>query len=110
MKNDKTVSKLADAQTELTVLSSQPEHIQVQLQISAKARGWDICRGFCTFRTEIVSPVSLYLSRGGGGRSLPGTGPGGGKAANRGRTLGAALEKEDRAIYWKGGVKNLKKM
>ena len=67
MKNDKTVSKLADAQTELTVLSSQPEHIQVQLQISAKARGWDICRGFCTFRTEIVSPVSLYLSRGGGG-------------------------------------------
>lgn len=64
MKNDKTVSKLADAQTELTVLSSQPEHIQVQLQISAKARGWDICRGFCTFRTEIVSPVSLYLSRG----------------------------------------------
>lgn len=36
---------------------------------------------------------------------MPGTGPGGGKAANRGRTLGAALEKEDRAIYWKGGVK-----
>ena len=64
MKNDKTVSKLADAQTELTVLSSQPEHIQVQLQISAKARGWDSCRGFCAFRTEIVSPVSLYLSRG----------------------------------------------
>ena len=67
MKNVKTVSKLADARTEPTVLPSQTEHIQVQLQISAKARGWDICRGFCTFRTEIVSPVSLYLSRGGGG-------------------------------------------
>lgn len=25
---------------------------------------WDSCRGFCAFRTEIVSPVSLYLSRG----------------------------------------------
>ena len=52
---------------------------------------------------------TLFISRG-GGRSLPGIGPGGGKAANRGRTLGVALEKEDRAIYWKGGVKNLKKM
>ena len=41
---------------------------------------------------------------------MPGTGPGGGKTANRGRTLGAALEKEERAIYWKGGVKNLKKV
>lgn len=40
---------------------------------------------------------------------MPGTGPGGGKAANRGRTLGAALEKEDRVIYWKGGAKALKK-
>lgn len=40
---------------------------------------------------------------------LTGTGPGGGKTANRGRTLGAALEKEDRAIYWKGGAKALKK-
>ena len=40
---------------------------------------------------------------------MPGIGPGGGKAANRGRTLGAALEKEDRAIYWKGGAKALKK-
>ena len=40
---------------------------------------------------------------------MPGTGPGGGKTANRGRTLGAALEKEDRAIYWKGGAKALKK-
>ena len=38
VKNVKTVSKLADAQTELTVLPSQTEHIQVQLQISAKAR------------------------------------------------------------------------
>ena len=46
---------------------------------------------------------------------MPGTGPGGGKTANRGRTLGAALEKEDRAsaalrgkdcvIYWKGVAK-----
>ena len=36
---------------------------------------------------------------------MPGTGPGGGKAANRGRTLGAALEKEDRVIYWKGVAK-----
>ena len=51
---------------------------------------------------------TLFISRG-GGRSLPGIGPGGGKAANRGRTLGVALEKEDRAIYWKGGVKNLKR-
>lgn len=66
MKNVKTVSKLADAQTELTVLPSQPEHIQVQLQISAKAREWDIRRGFCAFRTEVVSPVSLYLVLGGG--------------------------------------------
>ena len=105
MKNDKTVSKLADAQTELTVLSSQPEHIQVQLQISAKARGWDICRGFCTFRTEIVSPVSLYLSRGGGGRSLPGTGPGGGKAANSRSCVSAALRGKDCVIYWKGVAK-----
>ena len=40
---------------------------------------------------------------------MPGIGPGGGKAANRGRTLGVALEKEDRAIYWKGGEKALKK-
>ena len=36
---------------------------------------------------------------------MPGTGPGGGKTANRGRTLGAALEKEDRAIYCKGVAK-----
>ena len=36
--NVKTVSKLADARTEQTVLPSQSEHIQVQLQISAKAR------------------------------------------------------------------------
>lgn len=99
MKNVKTVSKLADAQTELTVLPSQPEHIQVQLQISAKAREWDIRRGFCAFRTEVDSPVSFYLSlRGGWAAGLPGTGPGGGKAVDGGRTSGAALEKDDRVI------------
>lgn len=40
---------------------------------------------------------------------MPGIGSGGGKAADRGRTLGVALEKEDRVIYWKGGAKALKK-
>ena len=61
MKNDKTVSKLADARTEQTVLPSQSEHIQVQLQISAKACEWYICRGFCAFRAEDFLPVSFYL-------------------------------------------------
>ena len=32
-----------------------------------------------------------------------------GKPRTAGRTLGAALEKEDRAIYWKGGAENLNK-
>ena len=36
---------------------------------------------------------------------MPGTGPGGGKAANSRSRVSAALEKEDRAIYWKGGAK-----
>ena len=37
VKNVKIISKLADAQTELLILSTQPEHIQGQRQISAKA-------------------------------------------------------------------------
>ena len=40
---------------------------------------------------------------------MPGTGPGGGKAANSRSRVSAALEKEDRAIYWKGGAENLNK-
>ena len=37
VRNVKIISKLADAQTEILILATQPEHIQGQLQISAKA-------------------------------------------------------------------------
>lgn len=70
---------------------------------------WDSCRGFCAFRTEIVSPVSLYLSRGAVVGACPEPDRAAGKPRTAGRTLGAALEKEDRAIYWKGGAENLNK-
>ena len=36
---------------------------------------------------------------------MPVIGPGGGKAANSRNSASAALEKEDRAIYWKGVAK-----
>lgn len=40
---------------------------------------------------------------------MPGTGPGGGKAANSRRRVSAALRGKDCVIYWKGGAENLNK-
>ena len=40
---------------------------------------------------------------------MPGTGPGGGKAANSRSRVSAALRGKDCVIYWKGGAKALKK-
>lgn len=66
---------------------------------------WDSCRGFCAFRTEIVSPVSLYLSRGAVVGACQEPDRAAGKPRTAGRTLGAALRGKDCVIYWKGVAK-----
>ena len=105
----RNASKLADVQTELAFLNNA--------DISEPSTTTDICKGswmgylsrfLCFQDRNSLTCFTLFISRG-GGRSLPGTGPGGGKVANSRSRVSAALRGKDCVIYWKGGAKALKK-
>ena len=99
----RNASKLADAQTELAFLNNA--------DISEPSTTTDICKGsrngiavevFGVFRTEIVSPVSLYLSRG----AVVGACPEPDRAAGKLRTAGTAPAPpyEERIVSYIGKV------